>query len=116
MKEFREKNHDLDHAEPSREWVEQINAYMGMLRKEKGYIYIFDRNGLDFRVFPVEFDENLFRRFLRRAERVIEAVEELESGKFPRWISTVGRKGWVCNRCPYRPICAEIDREELKVR
>ena len=110
------KNQDLEHAEPLREWVEQINAYMGMLGKEKGYIYIFDRNGLDFRVFPVEFDEDLFRRFLRRAERVIEAVEELENGKFPRWISTVGRKGWVCNRCPYRPICAEIDREELKVR
>ncbi|WP_285519069.1 hypothetical protein [Thermococcus nautili] len=53
-----------------------------MLGRAKGYIYIFDRNGLDFRVFPVEFDKGLFRRFLRRAERVIDAVEELESGSF----------------------------------
>jgi len=110
------KNQDLEHAEPSREWIEQINAYMGMLKKKRGYIYIFDRNGLEFRVFPVNFDEKLFERFLKRAKLVVKAVEELESGKFPVWISTVGQKWWVCNRCPYKPICAEIDREQLKVK
>jgi len=104
---------NLDEAEPAREWVEQINTYMGILGKRKGYIYIFDRNGLDFRVFPVEFDGELFERFIRRAELVVKAVEELERGTFPRWISTVGRKTWVCNHCPYRPICAEIDGERL---
>ncbi|ASJ08816.1 nuclease [Thermococcus siculi] len=107
------KNRDLEHAEPSKEWIEQINAYMGILGKEKGYIYIFDRNGLEFRVFEVPFDERLFRRFIKRAERVIEAVEELEQGKFPKWISTVGNKRWVCRSCPFRPICAAIDREWL---
>ena len=107
------KNHDLEHAEPSKEWVEQINAYMGMLEKERGYIYIFDRNGLEFRVFEVAFDEGLFRRFIKRAERVIEAVEELERGRFPTWISTVGNKKWVCRSCPFRPICGAIDRKWL---
>lgn len=53
---------------------------MGILGKEKGYIYIFDRNGLDFRVFEVTFNERLFRRFIKRAEKVIEAVEDLERG------------------------------------
>ncbi|WP_148882550.1 CRISPR-associated protein Cas4 [Thermococcus aciditolerans] len=108
------KNQDLDHAEPSKEWVEQLNAYLGMLGKERGYIYIFDRNGLEFRIFPVDFDEKLFRRFIKRAERVIEAVEELETGKFPKWIGTVGNRNWVCNSCIFRPICASIDREWLK--
>ncbi|WP_367884131.1 nuclease [Thermococcus sp. JCM 11816] len=78
------KNIDLDHAEPSKESIEQINAYMGILGKEKGYIYIFDRNGLDFRVFEVSFDERLFRRFIKRAEKVIEAVEDLERGGVPK--------------------------------
>jgi len=110
----RKKNRDLEHAEPLKEWVEQLNAYLGMLGKERGYIYIFDRNGLEFRVFPVEFDRNLFRRFIMRAKRVIEAVEELEEGKFPTWIKMVGNKKWVCNSCPFRPICASIDMEWLK--
>jgi len=110
----RKKNRDLEHAEPLKEWVEQLNAYLGMLGKERGYIYIFDRNGLEFRVFPVEFDRDLFRRFIMRAKRVIEAVEELEEGKFPTWIKTVGNKRWVCNNCPFRPICASIDMEWLK--
>lgn len=108
-----EKKRDLDHAKPSREWIEQINSYMGMLGKEKGYIYIFDRNGLDFRVFEVAIDEGLFKRFIRRAERVIDAVEELERGSFPTWISTVGNKRWVCRSCPFRPICGAIDRKWL---
>ena len=85
-----------------------------MLGKEKGYIYLFDRNGLEFRVFPVDFDDRLFKRFIRRAERVIEAVEDLEGGKFPKWIKTVGNKRWVCNSCVFRPICASIDMEWLK--
>lgn len=110
------KNIDLDHAEPSRESIEQINAYMGILGKEKGYIYIFDRNGLDFRVFEVTFDKRLFRRFIKRAEKVIEAVEELDGGEFPKWISTVGNKTWVCNQCPFRPICAAIDEPWEKSR
>ncbi|WP_297091848.1 PD-(D/E)XK nuclease family protein [Thermococcus sp.] len=108
------KNRDLEHAEPLKEWVEQLNAYLGMLGKEKGYIYLFDRNGLEFRVFPVDFDDRLFKRFIRRAERVIEAVEDLEDGKFPKWIKTVGNKRWVCNSCVFRPICASIDMEWLK--
>ena len=109
----RKKNWDLEHAEPLKEWVEQLNAYLGMLGKKRGYIYLFDRNGLEFRMFPVDFDRNLFRRFIMRAKRVIEAVEELEEGKFPTWIKTVGNKKWVCYSCPFRPICASIDMEWL---
>jgi len=90
--------------EPPKLAVEQLNTYLNILGKERGYIYVFDRNGLDFKVFGVERDEDAFQRILKRAHVVINGVNALERDEFPEWIQP--RYGeWECSGCVFRPIC-----------
>ena len=81
---------------------------------EEGYIYVFDRDGLDFRHFRVERDEEGFSKMLGRARVVINGVEALEQGKFPAWI--IPRYRTECESCIFRPICGAIDRPWEKLR
>ncbi|ASJ02829.1 nuclease [Thermococcus profundus] len=100
--------------EPSWTWKEQLNAYLTMAGLEEGYIYVFNRDGLDFKHFKVEKDKELFDKLLRRAWVVIRGVEELDQGKFPAWITP--RRSDECDSCPFRPICAAIDKPWEKSR
>ena len=100
--------------EPSKIWKEQLNAYLNMAGLEEGYIYVFDRNGLDFRHFKVERNEDAFSKMLGRARVVINGVEALEQGKFPAWITP--RYSRECGSCIFRPICGAIDRPWEKSR
>lgn len=94
--------------EPPKLAREQLNAYLNMMGKELGYVYVFDRNGLKFRVFSVRRDEDAFRRLLGRAHVVIQGVEQLESGRFPAWIKPRFGK-WECEGCIFRPICEAVE-------
>jgi len=98
--------------EPPKLAKEQLNAYLNMLDKDKGYIYVFDRNVLDFKVFPITRDEEAFEKFLRRARVVIGGVEDLESGKFPSWIKP--RFENECEGCIFRPICSAVNGRSSK--
>ncbi|KUH31692.1 nuclease [Thermococcus celericrescens] len=91
---------------------EQLNAYLNMMDKEIGYVYVFDRNGLQFKVFPVERDRDAFEKFLGRARVVIRGVKELENGKFPSWITP--RFSNECETCIFRPICSAINGRPSK--
>ena len=86
---------------------EQLNAYLNMMGKERGYVYVFDRNGLDFRVFPIERDERAFSQFIKRARIVIAGVRDLEEDRFPLWI----KPRWEneCKNCVFRPICKALE-------
>ncbi|WP_010479721.1 PD-(D/E)XK nuclease family protein [Thermococcus zilligii] len=94
--------------EPSKTWKEQLNAYLNMAGLQEGYIYVFDRDGLDFRYFRVERDEEAFSKMLGRAKVVITGVGDLEQGKFPAWIKP--RYTNECESCIFRAICGAIDR------
>ena len=94
--------------EPPKLAREQLNAYLNMMGKEKGYVYVFDRNELDFRPFPVERDRDAFSQFLKRAGVVIKGVRDLEAGQFPTWIKP--RYGdRECEGCIFRPICTAVE-------
>ncbi|ACJ15806.1 hypothetical protein, conserved [Thermococcus onnurineus NA1] len=94
--------------EPPKLAKEQLNAYLNMMDKKLGYIYVFDRNGLSFKPFPVERDKKAFQRILRRAKVVIEGVRQLESGSFPEWIKPrYGKRE--CGGCLFRPICEAVE-------
>jgi CRISPR-associated exonuclease Cas4 len=93
--------------EPSKIWKEQLNAYLNMAGLEEGYIYVFDRDGLDFKHFKVKRDEEAFSKMLGRAKIVIKGVKELEKGKFPAWIKP--RFQNECENCIFRPICSAVD-------
>ncbi|NJE06342.1 nuclease [Thermococcus sp. M36] len=86
---------------------EQLNAYLNMLDREVGYVYVFDRNGLQFKVFPVERDREAFEKFLGRARVVISGVQALESGNFPSWIKSRFKNE--CEGCIFRPICTAVE-------
>jgi len=97
--------------EPPKLAREQLNAYLNMMNRDIGYVYVFDRNGLQFKVFPVKKDEEAFEKFLGRAKVVIKGVKDLENGKFPSWITP--RFNNECVTCLFRPICASIDMKWL---
>jgi CRISPR-associated exonuclease Cas4 len=93
--------------EPSKIWKEQLNAYLNMAGLEEGYIYVFDRDGLDFKHFKVKRDEKAFSKMLGRARVIIKGVEELEQGKFPKEITP--RYSWECESCLFKPICRAVE-------
>ncbi|NJE01770.1 PD-(D/E)XK nuclease family protein [Thermococcus sp. JdF3] len=93
--------------EPPRLAVEQLNAYLNMMGKERGYIYVFDKNGMNFKPFQVERDEEQFQKMLRRARVVINGVKQLEEGRFPKWIKPRWKRE--CEECLFKPICDAVE-------
>ncbi|AEK72633.1 hypothetical protein GQS_03660 [Thermococcus sp. 4557] len=89
--------------EPPKLAVEQLNTYLNMAGKERGYIYVFDKNGMNFKPFEVKRDEDQFQKMLGRARIVINGVKQLEAGGFPKWIKP--RWKGECEECIFRPIC-----------
>lgn len=96
--------------EPSKIWKEQLNAYLNMADLEEGYIYVFDRDGLDFRHFRVKRDRGAFSKMIGRAKIVIKGVKELEQGRFPKGITP--RHPWECESCLFKPICRAVEAHE----
>ena len=83
-------------SKPRDEHVVQVNVYMWMTNRKKGYLVYIIRNE-NIRIFEVEYDEKLIELFLHHAKKLAECFTKKQAPK-PEY-------GWRCARCQYWERC-----------
>ncbi len=83
--------------EPFPSHVMQINAYLGLLRRSAGYIIYICRKDGQVKVFPIVFNEVMFREVLKRAATLYEYIKSNEPPP--------AEPSYLCNFCEWKWKC-----------
>ena len=84
--------------QPLKHHVEQLIIYLGGYCVENGFLIYLEKNALQHRIFPVEFDLNVFKRMIGRAAML---HEHLLSDKEPE----PDPEKWECRYCEFKSEC-----------
>jgi CRISPR/Cas system-associated exonuclease Cas4 (RecB family) len=84
--------------QPLKHHVEQLIIYLGGYYIENGFLIYLEKNALQHRIFPVEFDLGVFRRMIGRAAIL---HRHLVSGEEPK----PDPDKWECRYCEFRSEC-----------
>jgi CRISPR-associated exonuclease Cas4 len=80
--------------------VMQITPYLRALQMKKGYIVYVEKNTLKTKVFPVEYNKEIFLKLVNRAKDI---AKHLRENTLPE---ADGKKSkWECNYCSYKTQC-----------
>ena len=98
---------DVDNNSVLKAYIEQLNAYLHLIPgAETGHLWMFRRNEIvPWKKLEVSKDTEEFRKFIKRAEKIIEIVNGLDRGEIPDFEP---RFNWECKNCIFRPICPKF--------
>jgi len=99
-----------DVTTPYSSWMLQIQFQMGLLKKTtdknvRGYILVFNLNTGSFTEFPIDFNEELFKVALQKAEILANAMISEEEPPAEEQL--------YCSSCPFKGQCPIFQAEEI---
>ena len=103
---------EVDDNSVLKAYIEQLNAYLNLIPgAEMGHLWIFRRNEIvPWKKLDVTKSREDFEKFLERARKIVELINQLERGEIPHDFEP--RFQWECeNRnyfCTYKPLCPKF--------
>jgi len=96
--------------EPSEQYMMQLQFYMHATGIHKGVILYMEKNTLKSKSFAVDYDKDLADTIIKRFKAL---HLSLTSNSIPHAEARQIRKNsWMCNYCPYKKECDEIESGE----
>lgn len=98
------------------EGQKQLMWYLHLEGKEKGFVLADNKNTQDFRVEMVDYDHDLAKPFISRAERVLEGYHDFLLGSsLPKRIGVLSAKDGKCKQCVMHDACFNMGMKRIPV-